>query len=191
MSTFDRSAYGPVIAELIDEDRLNPLGPGRPNAEARPKLDALSIETAFAHAQVRDRVMAMACISGLWLLHDYLDVSHGISQGIETADGSYWHGIMHRREPDYGNSKYWFRHVGAHPVFKLLCPEAAELAAAESDLNAAAHFLTTQPTWDSFAFIDLCEAAAAGQASCETLCREIQRREWELLFDYCYQHAIA
>lgn len=42
--------------------------------------------------------------------------SHTVSQGIEGTTGSYWHGIMHRREGDFSNSHYWFNKVGGHPV---------------------------------------------------------------------------
>jgi hypothetical protein len=97
-------------------------------------------------------------------------------RAIETAEGSYWNGIMHRREPDYGNSKYWFRRVGTHRVFETLCTAGAELASAGEPEDDAA-FLTRQADWDPFAFIDLCEASARGQAACETLCRRVQRAE--------------
>jgi hypothetical protein len=53
--------------------------------------------------------------------------------------------------------------------------------------DRAADFLTTQPEWDPFRFVDLVAAAARGKSSSEQLCRQIQRREWELLFDYCFR----
>lgn len=190
MSAFDRNAFGPVIGELLAEERLNPLGPGTPNRDAKPRLDELSIETAFAGRTVRDRDLAAGCLSGLWLVHDYLDASHGISQNLETVEGSYWHGIMHRREPDYGNSKYWFRRVGNHPVFEPLRTDAAALASV-AETDEASDFLTRQSAWDPFAFIDLCEACARGRSSAETLCMQIQRREWELLFAFCFRGAVG
>jgi hypothetical protein len=87
-----------------------------------------------------------------------------------------------------GNSKYWFRRVGTHPVFEPLRKAAAELAGPEPERAAA--FLATQARWDPFAFVDLCEAAVWGRAGCEELCRRIQQAEWRLLFDYCYRQAV-
>jgi hypothetical protein len=184
----DPNAYPPAVAELLAERRLPPLGPGSPNLGVRPRLQALTVEQAFAPHRVRDRDMADACLAGLWLYHDFLDESHTISQSIHTPTGSYWHGLMHRREPDYDNAKYWFRRVGAHSVFEPLRAAAAELAAAAP--HPAADCLTRQRSWDPFAFVDLCADAAAGRLSCEPLCREIQRREWELLFDFTYCAAV-
>jgi hypothetical protein len=186
VSTLD--AYPPRIAELLREPRLAPLGPGRPNASARALLEGLTAATAFAPHPVRDPDMAKACLAGLWLYHDFLDESHALSQDIATDTGSYWHGLMHRREPDFGNAKYWFRRVGQHPVFEPLRTAAASLAAARPDPSAA--FLTTQAHWDPFAFIDLCEAAQADRAQTEMLCREIQQQEWQLLFDFSYRNAL-
>jgi hypothetical protein len=182
VTAFDPNGYSPAVAELLREERLAPLGPGSPNRAVRPRLEALTVERAFAPHPVRDRDMAAACLAGLWLYHDFLDESHTISQDIHTPTGSYWHGVMHRREPDFGNAKYWFRRVGQHPVFEPLRLAAAELAAKE---QAAPTFLTEQASWDPLAFIDLCEEAG-GRKGVEMLCRQIQQREWELLFAHSY-----
>src|SRR5438105_2571808 len=119
----------PVIAELIHSEFLPPLGPGVANEEVHAKLNSLHIETVFAAQPLQDHDMAKCCLAGLWLLHNYLDESHKISQEIETPSGSYWHGLMHRREPDFGNAKYWFRRVGRHPIFESLREQAARRAA--------------------------------------------------------------
>src|SRR5262249_3411310 len=109
--------YPPALTELLRDRRLNAPGPGTPNAAARPLLRELTVPAAFAPHPVSDGDMARACLAGLWLYHDFLDESHQISQEIDTPTGSYWHGLMHRREPDYGNAAYWFRRVRAHPIF--------------------------------------------------------------------------
>ena len=181
--------YSRAIEDLIGEPRLAPLGPGTPNLAAQALLEALTVETAFAPLSIADRDMAAACLAGLWLYHDFLDQSHRLSQEIDTPSGCYWHGILHRREPDFENAKYWFRRVGDHPVFPAVRVAAAELAAAGP--QPAAAFLTRQNAWDPFAFIDLCEASLSEQALCAMLCRQVQQREWEVLFDYCYRKAIG
>jgi hypothetical protein len=190
MTTFDRNSFGPTVAELLAEKRVMPLGPGKPNEAVRSRLEALSAEQLFAPRPVRDRRLASLCLAALWLYHDFLDQAHTISQEVHTTTGSYWHGIMHRREPDYDNAKYWFHRVGDHPIFAALRDAAAGIAAAPGVPSAAA-FLKSQPSWDPFAFIDLCETSATGRSPCEGLCRDIQQREWEFLFDYSYHTAVG
>jgi hypothetical protein len=187
MSDFDPTAYGTAIEELLRRAPLNPLDAGQPDASVRPLLAALSEESFQPHV-VRNRDMAAACRAGLWLRFDYLDESHKISQDIDTPEGSFWHGILHRREGDFDNAKYWFRRVGMHAVFEPLRQAAADLAATAIDSQAA--YLVNQRTWDPFAYVDLCAATVHARANCEPLCREVQKREWELLFEHCGRHAI-
>lgn len=102
---------------------------------------------------------AQAILAGLLMWHDLLDESHQISQSIEgegqDANGDYWHAIMHRREPDFGNAKYWFRRVGHHPIH-------SELAFRAKDTIDTIPSLETEysETWSPTAFVDACESAA-------------------------------
>jgi hypothetical protein len=187
MATLNANTYGSVFGSLLKEPRLMPLGPGSPNPDVQSELKILTIEKAFASKAIRDEEMARCCLAGLWLYHDYLDESHKLSQEIETPTGSYWHGLMHRREPDYTNAKYWFRKVGAHPIFDSLTSAAKQLASTE--LSASRQFLAQQTAWDPFGFINLCEKAASSDL--EMLCRQIQQKEWEQLFDFCYRAAMG
>lgn len=184
------TTYGLPIDRLLTPARLCALGPGEPNQARRAELSALTLSTAFAGQKVRNADAARCYLSGLWLLHDFLDESHSISQEIETPSGSYWHGIMHRREPDYGNSKYWFRRVGNHPVFPELAQEARQLIQAAGATDAIANELDRINEWDPFRFVDWCEQIARGKAKQASIAMEIAMAEWRLLFDYCYRQAI-
>lgn len=185
----------PFIRDFLAAAPLNPLGPGRPNEVLTARLRNLAFDELFGGRKVRDRTMAQAVVSGLYLLADDLDESHSISQSIETTTGSYWHGIMHRREPDYGNAKYWFHRVRRHPVYDQV--QAASARLAEEDRNhltesaAKVDFLRRQTEWDADAFVDLCALAAKRPGPLQGLCRKIQRRECELLLDYCCKQAVG
>jgi hypothetical protein len=200
LSDFNSKNYGPLFADLLQEERLNPLDASTPNTKMRPALAALTIEKAFAPNPIVDADMARACLAGVWLYHDFLDESHQISQSIATTTGSYWHGIMHRREPDFSNSPDFqlkalkesrgFHRVGEHLIFEPLRMAAADIVSEEFS-HESTEFLLTQSQWDSFAFIDLCETCVKRRSLAEMPCRRIQQVEWQLLFDYCYHHAIG
>lgn len=180
----------PLLAQLNTQPRLPVLGPGQPARSAAGALRALNVAELFSPHTIRDTNAAQCCLSALWLAYDYLDESHTLSQEIHTPDGSYWHGIMHRREPDYGNAKYWFRRVGNHPIFPQLAAASARLAA-ETQLDAASQFLAAGEAWDPYRYIDLCETIARGRSTAEQLARQVAQAEWQLLFDYCWQQAVG
>lgn len=123
-----------------------------------------------------------AALAGLWLYFSCFEESHSISQDIHTADGSYWHGILHRQEPDPGNAGYWFRRVGRHPIFPALREAAAEIL---TELTQPVGF-TPGSAWDPFEFIEFCETARRRPGSQEELAaRRIALAEWQLLFHHC------
>ena len=168
--------FGTSIESLVSADggglQPMPLVPSSPRH--CPQLDALreqSTRDLFDGSRIRSRNDAECVRSGLFLYFSALDESHTISQGIGTASGSYWHGIMHRQEGDWGNAKYWFRRTGRHPVF-------AELER-----------LTGKP-WDPFAFVDRCSATFAGRADSKSAI-DRQMLEWRLLMKHCYREALG
>ena len=180
----DLSSFSSAVQDLLSEERLAELGPGTPNEKVRVKLTALTVEKLFDPMPVRRRSDAEACLAALWLYHDFQEESHEISQSVSTVEGSYWHGILHRREPDYGNAAYWFRQVGRHPIFESLVPAAEQIAHA-SDTK-----LAIPAPWDPFWFIDYCKESARKPDAGQQLAQLIQQREWELLFAYCYDRAV-
>jgi hypothetical protein len=174
----DTNSYAPAIAALLAIPRRMPLDAGTPDRSVIDQLRHLDIASAFAPATVSDPDMARACLAGLWLRFDFLDESHRVSQEVHTPEGSYWHAILHRRESDFDNSKYWFRRVGNHPVFAPLGRTAQKLAVFPSG------------QWDPFAFVDRVDACLTGpNPDPEPLIR-LQQAEWEALFDYCYAKAV-
>ena len=160
----------------IETEGLPGLGPEvrssvQPSAALARAVDALGLGGAAA-----DLVKAAAL---LW--HDHLDESHTVSQDIGSADGSFLHGIMHRREPDYPNAKYWFRRVGDHPCFPALASDATEYLDAAGD-EALAKRLAPGGHWDPLAFVDAVEAAVRyGNPSEIGLLQHVQRIEFETL----------
>ena len=120
-------------------------------------------------------------LGGLWLYFSCFDECHEIVQDLKSPEASFWHAILHRQEPDAGNSAYWFRCLGEHPVFRDLSVAAKEIVARQPD---AGFRMATE--WDPFSFVTFCEQARREPGSpTERVAMEIQQAEWQFLFDYC------
>jgi hypothetical protein len=166
----------------LDTAGLPSLGPER-RSGTKPQRDVeADAERLLDKARLPERTRLL--ILGLLLLwHDHLDDAHTIAQAIEGSDGSLLHAIMHRREPDYGNAKYWFRRAGQHPCFIPLAEKARPILAANSRLEAR---LISKGRWDAFAFVDACEEASARQSSRNDrdLLQQLQKIEAEAFLEY-------
>ena len=176
---FDAASYGKDVAEILALDgsglRLIPLVTGSTagNTAARLRLSGETPRSIFPEARAPE-----AGLAGLWVYFSCFEEAHNLAQDIDTPDGSFWHGILHRQEPDPGNAAYWFRRVGQHPVFSALREKAESLG------------FPVAAVWNPFQFIEFCEKARRIPGSAEEVlaCR-IQLAEWQLLFDYCARPA--
>ncbi len=189
MATFTQDHLTDAARAALSLDptgRYTTIVPNSANADARDTLDQLA---DGAVKQAKDHDAEACCRAGLWLWHDFLDESHTISQSIETPEGSYWHGIMHRREGDFSNAKYWFRRAGDVGFLATLASIAAE---AVRDEPADARLLSiTTGRFDPAAFVDICEAAhREGDAgTLHHAAVAVQQAEWRTLFDWCARRA--
>ncbi len=144
--------------------------------EAHTLLSGQQASALFPGAQAPE-----AALAGLWLYFSCFDESHAIAQDVHSHEGSFWHAILHRQEPDSGNAAYWFRRVGYHPVFQDLCHAADGILTRYPEAE-----FRTGGKWDPFSFIMFCERARQQPGSASELAAlEIQRAEWQWLFHYC------
>jgi len=179
MEDFDPDRYGPEVARILALDgnggRLMPLTcAGCSSEQARTILNTFKPNQLFPG--LKDAAAPMA---GMWLYFSCFEEAHELVSRSETAECELWHAILHRQEPDSGNAAYWFRKVGAHPVFHEVAHEAIRILKRIPE----AEFRTGK--WDPFAFVGFCERARMQPGSAqERAALEIQRAEWQILFDY-------
>jgi len=108
---------------------------------------------------------------------DDLDGGHAYFQEDHSDLGSYWHGMMHRREGDFDNARYWFRRAGAQPFFDTLHHEAALFSAD----------MSRQMSWDPYLFTGLCEQRRFGADDETKELNRLQRTEFDVIFDYSWR----
>lgn len=111
-----------------------------------------------------------AARAGMYLLNGDWEAAHQTAQAIDTPLGSHWHALVHRHEPDFGNSKYWLSRVGRSPIY----PALAQAAQAAGQAAAVA----PGGVWDPLRFTD-CYAAPDAPA----WTRELDALEMRLLLE--------
>lgn len=101
-----------IIQRLDERGKRQPLMPVKVwDQELESRIESLD------WGKHKGETAVIALMAGLHLRNDSLDLSHSYAQQIEfDATGAYWHGIMHRMEGDFSNSKYWFYMAGGHPA---------------------------------------------------------------------------
>lgn len=98
---------------------------------------------------------------GLFYALDDLDSAHRFFQEDGSPEGSYWHGMLHRREGDFGNALYWIRRAGRI--------QGAGMEAG----------------FDPVAFVRACEKAAGAGTDPEPLLKW-QRMEWAAMMQHAW-----
>jgi hypothetical protein len=127
--------------------------------EPPPPLTPHAIYDPSLTAQVDALDLPAMGKAALHLLNDDIDRGHALAQASEgepTAD--YLHALVHRREGDFGNCKYWLGRAKAHPVLARIFGDEA----------------------GAIAFVDRCQAAGKGPSR---ELEEIQHRELSALFE--------
>jgi len=162
-----------AIKSLLQTETTASLGPeGRPGTLSAAELEErlTPLLAALKLAPIRQQVIRALLL--LW--HDHLDAAHEISQGINNADGSFVHAIMHRRD--------WWRRVGPHPAYAELGQKAEQLLEKHNQRGFSAR-LVSGGSWRPEGFVACCEQAAGDGANLDLL-RELQRIETEVLLDH-------
>jgi hypothetical protein len=116
---------------------------------------------------------------GLLYALDDLHGCHEFFQDTASDLVGYWHGMMHRREADFDNARYWFRRAGSMPFFNTLHRRASEVST----------HMTKQLSWDAYLFTGECEQHRFGADSTEGELARLQRAEFDVVFDYTWRQA--
>jgi hypothetical protein len=186
-SALDGSSETP----LVDSQQFPVLAPSIPGRGNNWLLDHLqNVQPEELVTSITSAPDAVAVKAGLLLIHDYLDESHTLSQSVEgegrNSAGDYWHAIMHRREPDDSNSKYWFRRVGEHPIFEALAELSDSVFASVTDSKSEQwrSKCKTSQGWDPYAFMDFCSyCRRTPETPLNEIARKIQWAEMLLLLE--------
>lgn len=198
-------ARSPLAKEIINAGSYAALVAPAATADKARVILAKVTPDQLLTVPVKSYPHAYAMLAGLWLWHDALHECHEIAQKspgdlqrskppdkVQSRDAivslAFWHAIMHRREGDFWNSKYWYARCRDHPALATIASHARPLLDTLADRPLASRL--ARGGWDTDAFVDWVEEVSAGaEGSNRDLAVKLQQIEWHALFDHCTREA--
>jgi hypothetical protein len=174
--------YSPFIDRLLrDPELFKKLFPTETLHLDERDAVRKSDDATIAGAQKIARPAEFALVrGGLLYALDAIHEAHVYFQDNTGDLAAYWHGMMHRREGDFDNARYWFRRAGTQPFF----------ATAHSAAAAHSADMARQSNWDPYLFTGECEQAKFGAENVAELLA-LQRVEFDAAFDYTWRQAVG
>lgn len=163
---------------LRSSDLLKKLTPTEPLSWNLPSEISKADDTALLNGRAVKHPGLIR--GGLLYAIDAIDAAHAFFQDDPSDLGSYCHGMLHRREGDFDNARYWFRRAGRLPFFANLHAAACEHSAT----------MARQDSWDAYLLTGLCEQAKFGDTEIAPECVKLQLCEFEGVFDYCWRQTV-
>lgn len=166
--------YSPIVEQILRSVQPSPIETGLVSLRraANPKITRLIDQTLpadlVAPAAINSSIHVDLVKAALFLWNDDFDHAHEYAQVAHNPEGSYWHAILHRREPDYSNAHYWYSRVGSHPVFHQMAK--------------------IYPGWKPENFILQCQKKRSPEDAAKLV--EKQLKEFQLLFRHTYSEAV-
>lgn len=175
--------YSPLVNEVLAEEdlllRLRPTEGGHPDV-LRMVREATE-EQLTGGKVLADSSYPRLVRAGLMYAYDAIDECHRIVQEIASDEASYWHGMVHRREGDFENARYWFRRTGRLAAFAEMHAQAASVSA----------LMGRQSDWDPYVLVGECEQVRFGGDQNQKELVALQKIEFGVMFDGLWRGAFA
>lgn len=143
---------GPLMRWLETLPKTMPL-----SAVKRP-VEEHSLAVLISDAKLASDSLMIAM---LWLRIGEIDHSHAIVQDDPSPLGSYLHGIVHRLEQDFWNSKYWFKQVREPSLLSSVSRFVSEFLTDNGKAEPASKMgILTGSQFQPTAFVSVCEQAS-------------------------------
>jgi hypothetical protein len=144
---------------------------------------------SIAAKAVADSGLSPLVKGALYLYLDCFEEAHNIANEREGAwEGNWLHAILHRREPDAGNAKYWYARVQApEGAYRAIGWAAMEILGNKppKGLEKLAEKVKKSCLWEPELFVEACDKVRQGPPNSpeyQMLVR-LQEIEWRNLLE--------